>query len=136
MLEHCRGKGLLVINKIDLLDRESLRRLEAQLKSKRTDFILVSALTGEGIQELKHKIFCTMNVIRVFTKEPGKEPSKQPIVLRVGSTVIDVAEFIYKGFSDKVVETRLTGPSGKFANQRVGLSHILKDKDVLEFKTR
>ncbi len=136
ILEHCRGRRILVVNKIDLLDSNSLRKLEAQLKSKRNDFVLVSALNGAGINPLKHKIFEAMNIIRVYTKEPGKSPSKQPIVLRVRSTVFDVAESIYKGFSKIIVETKLTGPSGKFANQRVGLSHVLKDRDVLEFKTR
>ena len=136
ILEHCRGKKLLVINKIDLLSSDALRKLEAQLKSKRSDFVLVSALTGTDVDLLKRKIFEAMNIIRVYMKEPGKAPSSQPVVLRVGSTVLDVAESIYKGFSKIIVETRLTGPSGKFANQRIGLDHVLKDRDVLEFKTR
>lgn len=136
ILEHCTGKRLIVINKIDLLDAQSLRKLEAKLKSKRVDFVLISSLTSEGIPQLKHKIFEAMNIIRIFTKEPGKSPSKQPIVLPIGSTVLDVAESIYKGFSQKIIDTKLTGPSGKFANQRVGLNHTLKDQDILEFKTR
>jgi len=136
VLEHCRGKRLIVVNKTDLLGSDALRRLEAQLKSKRSDFVLVSALTGEGIDLLKRRIFEAMNIIRIYTKEPGKSPSNQPVVLRAGSTVFDVAESIYKGFSKIIVETKLTGPSGKFANQRVGMNHVLKDRDVLEFKTR
>ena len=35
----------------------------------------------------------------------------------------------------EVKEIRITGPSSKFPNQRVGLSHILKDKDIIEFHT-
>ena len=58
------------------------------------------------------------------------------MVLKDGSTVRDVAEGIYKGFSLKVKETRLTGPSGKFPNQKVGLNHEVKDKDVVEFHCR
>ena len=77
-----------------------------------------------------------MNVIRVYMKEPGKPISSQPMVLPKGSSVRKVAESIYKGFSKQITETKLTGPSGKFSNQKVGLEHILKDKDVLEFKTR
>ena len=136
ILEHSKGKRLLIVNKTDLLDNTEIRKLEARLKSKKTSFILVSSLNGYGLQQLKQKIFEAMDKIRVYTKEPGKSPSTQPIVLTFGSTVKDAAESIYKGFSSIIVETKLTGPSGKFANQRVGLSHILKDKDVLEFKTR
>lgn len=135
VLEHSKGRRLIVINKIDLLDQDSIRKLEAKLKSKRFEFILISAITDQGIYELKQKIFELMKVIRIYTKEPGKAPSSQPVVLPSESTVKDVAESIYKGFSQRIKETRLTGPSGKFANQRVGLDHVLKDKDVLEFKT-
>jgi thiamine-monophosphate kinase len=35
----------------------------------------------------------------------------------------------------KVKETKITGPSSKFSNQKVGLEHVLKDKDIVEFKT-
>lgn len=135
-LEHCRGKRIIVINKIDLLNNEELRKLDARLKTKKADFVLISALKNTGIDDLKYKIFSYMGVIRVYTKEPGKAPSNIPIVLPAGKTVKDAAESIYKGFSKIIVETKLTGPSGKFANQKVGLSHVLKDKDVLEFKTR
>ncbi len=135
-LERASNKRILVLTHIDLLDSHESRKLEAQLKSKRLNYILVSGKTNLGIKELKKKIFENMNVIRVFTKEPGKPVSTIPIVKPIGSTVKDIAESIYKGFSKQISETRLTGPSGKFANQRVGLDHTLKDRDVLEFKTR
>lgn len=77
-----------------------------------------------------------MSVIRIYTKEPGKPVSQIPATLPEGSTIKDVAESILKGFSQKVKETRLTGPSSKFPNQRVGLSHILKDLDIVEFHTK
>ena len=135
-LEHCKGRKIVVINKIDLLNNEDLRKLEARLKTKKVDFVLISALKETNIDILKQKIFSNMDVIRVFTKEPGKAPSSIPVVLKSASTVKDVAESIYKGFSKIIVEIKLTGPSGKFANQKVGLNHVVKDRDVLEFKTR
>ncbi len=77
-----------------------------------------------------------MDVIRVYTKEPGKSPSKDPMILRTYSTVKDAAESIRKGFFSTVRETRITGPSSKFPNQKVGLSHQLKDLDIIEFHAR
>lgn len=130
-----QGSKIRVINKIDLLSTEELRKLQETCKSKKLNALLVSAQTSEGIEALKKKIFESMNVIRIYMKEPSKEPSKIPAVLPKGSTVKNVAENIYKGFSLQVKEARLTGPSGKFANQKVGLSHVLKDLDVVEFKT-
>ncbi len=134
-LTKSHGRRIIVLNKIDRLGINERRKLEAYLKSKKLDFILVSAENGEGVPDLKRRIFLEMHVIRVYTKEPGKAATKEPIVLREGSTVRDAAENIYKGFSSKIKETRLTGPSGKFANQVVGLNHGLKDRDVVEFKT-
>ena len=46
------------------------------------------------------------------------------------------AEKIFHGLSSRIKETRITGPSGKFPNQVVGLKHKLKDMDVVEFKIR
>lgn len=134
-LDRAVGKRLFVFNKIDYLSENGKRKLEQQIRAKRIrDYILVSAKSGEGINDLKKKIFEGMGVIRVFTKEPGKEKNKDPVVLSEGSTIKDVAETIYKGFSRQVKETRLTGPSGKFSNQRVGMKHKVKDMDVVEFR--
>ena len=61
---------------------------------------------------------------------------EKPVILDKESTVKDVAEKIFHGFSEKIKETRITGPSSKFSNQIVGLKHKVKDLDVVEFKTR
>jgi len=130
------GKKIIVITKSDLLSENELRKLNEKIKSKRLDAMTISAETGQGIEQLKEKIFIGMDSIRVYTKEPGKPASDDPIVLPKNSTVKDIAESILKGFSQKVKESRVTGPSSKFANQRVGLDHQLKDKDIVEFKTK
>ena len=135
-LQRAVGKKLIVFNKSDKLSQTEKRKLEATIKSKRLNAITTSAATGQGITELKQKIFKLMRVIRIYTKEPGKPKSPIPIVLPEKSKVKDVAEEIRKGFSSEIKETRLTGPSSKFPNQRVGLSHILKDLDIIEFHTK
>lgn len=136
ILERMEGRKIFVFNKIDLMNDNELRKLDAKCKSKRLNYVLISALTKKGITELQEKIFQGMGVIRIYMKEPGKEVSKIPAVLKEGASVKDVAESIYKGYSAQVKETRLTGPSGKFSNQKVGLNHKLKDRDVVEFHTR
>ena len=136
--ENCkrsRSQRIVVVSKSDLLNEHELRKLNAQLKSKRIDGVVVSSLTTFGLDKLKEKIFSKMGVIRIYTKEPGKEKAKLPMVLKEGSTIKDAAESILKGFSKKVKETHLTGPSSKFSNQRVGLGHVLKDRDIVEFHT-
>lgn len=136
LLSRAHGKRLIAYTKIDLLTTEEKRKLEARCSSKRIAVIFTSAISGEGILTVKQKIFDCMGSIRIYTKEPGKKPSPFPVVLPIGSTVFNVAESIRNGFSKTVSETRVTGPSAHFANQKVGLKHALKDRDVVEFKTR
>ncbi len=128
------GKKIIVFNKSDLLSDSEKRKISATLQSKKYNFSLISAKTKEGIRELKNKIFQSFDKIRVYTKEPGKEKAEKPIILNPGATVKEVAEKIFKGFSNQVKESRVTGPSSKFPSQRVSLKHKLKDLDVIEFK--
>ena len=55
--------------------------------------------------------------------------------MKKDSTVYDISEKILKGFSKKIKETKIWGPSSKFAGQKIGLKHKLKDLDVVEFRT-
>ncbi|MDO8623560.1 MAG: GTPase [archaeon] len=130
------GKRIIVFNKIDLLNENEKRKIAASLQSKKYNFALISTETKEGIKELKEKLFKSFNRIRVYTKEPGKERSKIPIILDPNSNVKDVAEKILHGFSKNVKETKIWGPSSKFSGQKVGLHHLIKDLDVVEFKTK
>ena len=136
LLSRSTGNRLIVINKSDLLSQEQLRKLEETIKSKKINAIPISCLTNYHLLSLKEKIISLMNIIRIYTKEPGKPASLDPIILPLNSSVKEVAESIRKGFSKNIEESRITGPSSKFPNQKVGLAHILKDKDIIEFHTR
>lgn len=135
-LSKATSNRIVVINKADLLDENQLRKLAETIKSKKIPGIIISCFTNYNLDVLKDKIMETSNMIRVYTKEPGKSPASDPIMLPKNSTVKEVAESILKGFSLKVKESRLTGPSSKFPNQKVGLAHILKDRDIVEFHTK
>lgn len=135
-LEKASGEKLVVLNKIDLLSEQEKRKYNSFLQSKKYNFILFSCKTKENIEELKEKIWKTFNKIRVYTKEPGRKADNQPVVMSTSSSVKDIAEKILHGFSKKIKETRVTGPSSKFPNQKVGLDHVLKDKDIVEFHIR
>lgn len=130
------GKVLVVVNKIDLLDERERRKLDATLKSKKINFVLISSKTGENFELLKEKMFSEFGKVRIYTKEPGKEHSKIPVVFNPGVTVRGVAEKIYKGFSKKISETKIWGPSSKFSGQKVSLGHQLKDLDIVEFRVK
>ena len=136
LVPRARGEKIIAFNKSDILNENEKRKVLATIKSKRLNGVLVSAIAGENLLELKQKLFNKTGLIRIYMKEPGKPASPVPMVMPPESTVKDVAERILKGFANKVKETKITGPSSKFPNQKVGLSHKLKDLDVIEFHTR
>jgi uncharacterized protein len=129
-------KKIIVFNKIDLFSFEEKRKIQANLQSKKYNWVTISAKNEEGIKELKEKIFNSFDKMRIYTKEPGKEKSERPVIMNPEATVKDIAEKILKGFSQRIKETKIWGPSSKFSGQKVGLSHVLKDLDVVEFKTK
>lgn len=134
-LSRATSKRIIAINKSDILTGEQIRKLEETIKSRKLNGIIISTLTCHNIELLKDKIFQDSGFIRVYTKEPGKSPANDPVMLPLNSSVKDVAESIRNGFSKQVKEARITGPSSKFPNQKVGLSHVLKDLDIVEFHT-
>jgi len=136
LLTKSKAKKIIVLNKIDKLSENEKRKISATLQSKKHNFVLISTKTKEGIEELKDKLFQSFDKIRIYTKEPGKQKSPKPIIMNPNSTLRDVAEKILKGFSKKVKETKIWGPSSKFSGQKIGLTHKLKDLDVVQFKTR
>ncbi|HLD37164.1 MAG TPA: GTPase [Candidatus Nanoarchaeia archaeon] len=134
-LEKAPGKKIIAFSKSDLLSESEKRKIEATLKSKKYNFCIISAKTSEGIEELKQKLLKNSSIIRVYTKQPGRPADKDPVLMKPNSDIKDVAEKILHGFSSKIKEVRITGPSSKFPNQKVGLGHVLKDKDIVEFRT-
>ena len=135
-LPKIRGKVLVIFNKIDLLNKEEKRKLEATLKSKKQNFILTSSIMPENIDEVKEKIISNFDIARIYLKEPGKQPTTKPLVVLPNTTIEQVAKKISKDLAKKIKEVHIWGPSSKFGNQRVGLKHKVKDKDIVEFKTK
>ncbi len=133
-----KAKKIIVFNKIDLYDPNTQRKISETLKSRKYNHVITSTKTDEGLENLKEKILKSFNMIRIYTKHPGKKQKldKVPIILPPNSTLKDVAEKILHGYSKKVKYAKITGPSCKFANQKIGLKHVVKDKDVVEFFTK
>ena len=95
-----------------------------------------TSFSNQDLNDLKEKIFKTFLVIRIYTKEPKKEKSLIPIIIKQKCTVKEIAEKIFGKNWSIVKQTKLWGPSSKFPGQTVGLEHELKDNDVVEFQTR
>ena len=127
-------RALIVGNKEDLEgSEENYRRLGSQYSEEFT-LISISAKGGIGLEGLKEEIYRRLDIIRVYTKAPGmKADLEEPIVLKRGSTVEDVAQSIHKDFHAKLKYAQLWG-SGKYDGQKVKREHILEDGDVIELR--
>lgn len=123
---------VLVLTGIDRPDaREDLPLLEALIEIPYPR-VAVSSETGEGIDALGELTFRALRILRVYTKEPGKEPDMdQPFTLPIGSTVDDLARTIHKEIAEGLKFARVWGES-THDGQRVQGGHPLEEGDVVE----
>ncbi|MCX7914468.1 MAG: TGS domain-containing protein [Thermodesulfovibrionales bacterium] len=92
----------------------------------------ISNKTKIGLEELRRTLFEISQIIRVYSKEPGKEPDLQaPFILPRSSTVLDLACKIHKDFLTKFKYACVWG-STKYPGQRVQKDYIMQDKDIVE----
>ena len=112
------GKKIIIFNKVDLLNENEKRKLSETLKSKKINFVMASS-NGDGIKELKEKIFSSFDILRIYLKEPGKPPSQTPLTIKPPATIKTVAEKISKNLLVSIKEVHIWGPSSKFSNQKV-----------------
>ncbi|MEM1587001.1 MAG: GTPase [Candidatus Bathyarchaeia archaeon] len=125
---------IVVANKLDLSNaKANLALLEDEVKRFKVPLLAVSCLSGEGLRNLGENIFRVLDIVRVYTKEPSsKEPSKKPLVVRSGTSVIEVARKLHTEMYKNFKYARIWGPSAKYPGERVGPTHILMDGDVIE----
>lgn len=83
-------------------------------------------------ENIGDEIWKRLNLIKVYTKEPGKKPSYPPFTLEKGSTVRDMASHVHKDFIIKFKFARVFGKSAKFDGAQIGLNHKLADDDIVE----
>ncbi len=124
-------KALIVGNKSDLDEGgANYRALESRYGGQ-LPVISLSAI-GQGLDELRLKIFQMLDIIRVYTKTPGGKPDMtDPITLDNGSTLEDAAISVHKDFGKKMKYARIWG-SGKFDGVMVKRDHVLQDGDIIE----
>lgn len=125
--------AITVLNKKDLVTDEEL----AKLKKKLNADIEISAKNNEGIDDLKELIFEKLNLIRIFLKEPGKNPDLDvPLIHFKDSTIKGICDKLHKDFAKKFKFARVWGKSSKFPGQKLMLHHTLQDGDILEIHLR
>jgi ribosome-interacting GTPase 1 len=109
--------------------------LQARLARRFAGFkiIATSILDDASLTSLKRAMFEALSVIRVYTKQIGKEADmSDPVILPIGGTVEEAAIAIHKDFGAKLKFAKIWG-QGKYDGQRVNRDYVLTDGDIIEF---
>jgi len=126
------AKTLIVGNKIDLENARQNYQALLNKYGEQLPLIAISARNGTGLEELKHKTYQVLNIIRVYTKTPGQKPDlTDPIILDRGSTLEDAAAAVHKDFAAQLKYARIWG-SGKHDGIMAKRNHVLEDGDIIE----
>jgi hypothetical protein len=129
------ARALVVINKIDLVNKSYLHEIEKRLKG--WQFVPISAEVGVNIPLLKDKLFDSLDLVRLYMKPQGKEADMiEPLVVRRGTDIGDVCDALHREFRRKFRYALVWGKSAKFPGQIVGLEHVLEDGDILTIIVR
>jgi ribosome-interacting GTPase 1 len=123
---------LLIANKSDLdPDPGEVETLE-ELLGLRYPALTVSAKTGDGLDVLGAFLFRALEIVRVYTKTPGKPADNdKPFTVRRGGTVLDVARLVHKDIAEGLKFARMWGTE-VFDGQQVGPDHVVVDGDLVE----
>lgn len=77
-----------------------------------------------------------LELVRVYTKPPNGKVSERPLVVRRGTTVIEVARLIHEDLYRGFQYAKIWGPSAKYPGMRVGRDHLVEDGDIIEIHAR
>ncbi len=128
-----QGPTLLsIIKQCDLIIFMFNTPQEKQLLDKELIDIEKPRIIYNNQENFPAVIWDHLDLIKIYTKQPGKEKGFPPVAFKKGSTVKDVAQLVHKDLLKKFKFARIYGPSAKFPGQTVGLEHRLQDDDTVE----
>lgn len=132
-------KAVICLNKIDLFSVDEIKKKVELIKKKYPQFPLfgISAEAEINLEKFKDFLWEKLGFIWVYLKQQKSEPDfNEPLVVRAGDNIEKVVTKIHKDLLLKFKYAKIKGKSAKFDWQRVGLEHIVKDKDIIEIYAR
>jgi hypothetical protein len=125
---------LFVVNKNDDASSDADFEALCDLFEGECRLLPISARTGRGLDGFRQAVFAALDIIRVYTKPPGKPPDlTAPFVLKRGSTVGDLAGRIHHDILEELKSARVWG-TGVHEGQPVGRDHVLHEGDIVELR--
>lgn len=125
-------KMILLANKMESRREEEDFEALVELTSPDIPALGISVRQEKNLREFLEAVFRLSGVIRVYSKNPGREPDlDEPFVVPVNSTLGDLAGKIHRDFVTRLKYARIWGTS-VHDGQMVQRDHVLNDGDIVE----
>jgi hypothetical protein len=121
--------SVLAATRADEADEDALAALAAAFPDLR--ILPVSILDEPSLEAFRETVWGLTGLIRVRLRSNGSV-DPEPVALRPGATVADVADTIHHDLAAGFAGARVWGPSARFEGQRVGRDHPVRDGDTVE----
>lgn len=123
---------LAILNKADLLPDPEELELYLEMLREHFPTQAVSAREGKGLLSLRAALFQILNLVRVYTRAPGKAANfTAPFVVPAHTTVQELAGRIHHDIARNFKFARVWGRH-TFEGQRVQRDYLLQEGDVVE----
>jgi len=130
-------RALVIATKGDVPGSEDRFAELTEKYGKRFEIFPISAKTGENLDGMKWALYDHLDILRVYTKIPGKKREDKPIVLPEGAIVEDAAAKVHKElFVERFRAAVIFRVNDKIKRRQVGLSYPLEDGDILQLMSR
>lgn len=117
--------AIFLVNKIDT---------GAKLKSQGAKYELISAEKGLGLEELKERIWEALKLVKIYLVRPDDKPNlNNPIIMKAGQTLKDVAESIGSEFAENKKLAKIWGPGAHYPGQEVSLNLPVREGLQIRF---
>ncbi|KAL8914065.1 MAG: hypothetical protein Q9172_007159 [Xanthocarpia lactea] len=120
-------KCLYVYNKIDSVSLDFLDKL-----AREPDTVVMSCELDLGIQDVVERCWHELQLLRIYTKRKGEVPDfSEALIVRNHSSIEDVCDQVHRTLKETFKYAMVWGASARHVPQRVGLSHMVADEDVV-----
>jgi len=121
--------SITILNKIDLVSSKYVEEAKRRIGE---GIVPISADKNINVDELKTVIYERLRLIKVYLKPRNGSPDfEEPLILTAGSTISDVCQKIHRKFAGEAKYALVSGESVRFSPQRVGLDHVVQDRDIV-----
>ncbi|MFW9843552.1 MAG: GTPase [Candidatus Thorarchaeota archaeon] len=126
-------RAMVIATKGDATGSEARFKELEEKYSERFDIVPISVDKGENLDGMSWALYEHLDILRVYTKIPGKKREDKPIVLPEGSVVEDAARKVHKElFVERFRSAVILRDNDKIKRRVVGLNYPLQDGDVLQ----